>query len=163
MSKQPINYPQRARKSTDTQRVPNRDVNATSRAVTAIRLRAQMLTYEEIAKRAGFTSASACRKAILRELDRTVVKDVQELRDAELHMLNVMHSEVWDLFMDRKNKGRLFAADRILAISERRSKLLGMDVPVDNAVAANMVVVREVPLGYLGITPDNVAVEAQTT
>ena len=155
-----INYPQRAR-NRDNSRGKTRDVNAVTRVHTAIQLYAQHLSWDDIAARAGYASRGAAHNAVMREMDRVVVKDIDELRTQELHMLNIMHSEVWDLFMDRKNKGRLFAADRILAISERRSKLLGMDVPVDNAIAANMVIVREVPLGYLGSAPDNVAVEAQ--
>lgn len=144
-----LNYPQR--KKTDKQEVTNRDVNAAQRAVLAVQMRAQQLTYDEIAKRAGYSGPSACRKAIMRELDRTIVKNVDDLRREELSMLNTMHKEVWTMFMDRNNKGRLFAADRILAISERRAKLMGLDIPVDQAVNMNQVVIREVPQGYLGI------------
>jgi hypothetical protein len=135
---------------TDIQGVTNRDVNAANRAVMAVQLRAQMLTYEEIAKRAGFANAGTCRKAIMRELDRTIVKKVDELRLQELSMLNQLHDEIWQLFINKANKGRLFAADRILAISERRSKLMGLDIKADEAISANMVVIREVPNGYLG-------------
>ena len=145
-----INYPSR-RRNPDKQEVTNRDVNAANRATLAVQLRASQMTYEEIAKRAGYSGPSACRKAIMRELDRTVVKNVDELRTQELSMLNQMHSEVWQLFMDRKNKGRLFAVDRILAISERKARLMGLDTPVDSALMSNVVVVREVPQGYLGL------------
>ena len=144
-----FNYP--SRKKVDSQEVTNRDVNAAKRAVLAVQLRAQMLTYEEIAKRAGFANAGTCRKAIMRELDRTIVKNVNELRTQELSMLNQMHSECWELFIDKKNKGRLFAADHILAISERRARLMGLDTPVDVAQNNNLVVIREVPQNYLGV------------
>ena len=149
-----INYPARTGKNKDNQRgtsPPNRDLNAAQRASLAIRLRSEMLTYDEIAKQIGVSQPSSARKIVKRELDRVIVKDVEELRTAELHMLNTMHKECWELFMDRKNKGRLFAADRILAIAERRAKLMGLDTPVDSAVAANMVVIREVPQGYLSV------------
>jgi hypothetical protein len=43
----------------------------------------------------------------------------------------------------------LFAVDRIIAIKERRARLMGLDVPVDKAMMSNTVVVREVPQGYL--------------
>lgn len=148
MTERQFNYPQR---KSDKQEVTNRDVNAAQRAVMAVQMRAQQLTYDEIAKRAGYSGPSACRKAIMRELDRTIVKNVDELRKEELSMLNQMHSEVWQLFMDRKNKGRLFAVDRLLAISERKAKLFGLDVPVDNALMNNVVVVREVPAGLLSV------------
>src|SRR5258707_7291634 len=93
----------RKNKSADNQRgtnPPNRDVNAAQRAVLAVQIRAQMLTYEDIASRVGYSNSSVCRKAILRELDRCVVKNVDELRIQELSMLNLMHTEWWQLSMD---------------------------------------------------------------
>src|SRR6266851_3323103 len=149
-----LNYPSRARNASH-QRVtnpPNRDVNAATRAATALQLRAERLTYDEIARRAGYSGPSASRKAVLREMDRVVVKAVDELRTQELHMLDVMHTEVWQLFMDKKNKGRLFAADRLLAISERRARLMGLDLTNDNAIAAAQIIVQEVPAGYLAVS-----------
>ena len=142
-----VNYPSRSGKSTQ-RGIQNRDVNAAQRARQALQLRAQMLTYEEIASRCGYATRDAARKAILRELDRVVVKDVQTLRDQELHMLNIMHQEVWLLFMDKKNRGRLFAADRLLEISKDRRKLMGLDVKVDDAPGPQ-IIIQEVPLNYL--------------
>lgn len=134
----------------DKQGVPNRDANAAQRAATATSLRARRLTYQAIAEQCGYGSASACRKAIQRELQRVVVTNVDELRREELAMLDKLHTECWDLAMDKGYKGRLFAVDRLLAISERRAKLLGMDAPTTGAIAAAQVVIREVPAGYLG-------------
>lgn len=149
-----INYPQRKReKDASHQRVtnpPTRDVNAATRAATALKLRAELLTYEEIARRCGYASPSAARKAILREMDRTIVRNVEELRDAELHMLNIMHSKCWQKFMDEKNPWAYSEVERILKISDRRCKLMGLDTPVDSALMSNVVVVREVPQGLLG-------------
>lgn len=140
------------RKSMDTQKgtqPPNRDVNAANRAVLALKLRAAKLTYDQIAQQCGFSDRSACRKAIQRELDRVVVSNVDELRREENFMLDQMHTECWQLFMDKKNQYRLYAADRLLQISEARRKLMGLDIPVDEAQNANLVVIREVPSGYL--------------
>lgn len=140
-------------KKTDTQRgtnPPSRDVNAAQRASLAVQLRASKMTYEKIAHECGYANASVCRKAILRELDRTVVKNVETLRAEELNTLDVLQSGCMKLFLDEENKGRLFAADRILAVMERRAKLMGLDTPYASAVALNQVVIREVPQGYLG-------------
>ena len=63
---------------------PNRDVNATQRVTLALTLRARKMTYESIAAQCGFANASSCRKAVMRELDRCVVKDVTALRMEEL-------------------------------------------------------------------------------
>jgi hypothetical protein len=144
-----INYPQR-RKHVENQGIQKRDVNAAQRAVQAVRMRAEGKGYQEIAAMCSYGSAGAAHKAVMRELQRVVVTNVEELRATELHRLELMHAECWKLFMDPKNKGRLFAVDRILAISERKAKLMGLDIPVDQAINQNVVVVREVP-GYLGI------------
>jgi len=143
------NYPQR--KKTDKQEVVNRDINAGKRAAQALELRAQLLTYEEIAHRCGYASPGAARKAILREMDRTIVRNVDELRDAELHMLNTLHAKCWQKFTDPKNAWAHTEVERIVKISERRSKLMGMDVPIDQAMSQNVTIIREIPSNYLGV------------
>lgn len=129
------------------------------------------MTYDQVAQLAGYSNASVCRKAILRELDRTVVTNVGELRREELSMLDQLHAAVWPLAVPvsreddedddeeeqepgRRKKKRtaevnLFAVDRILAIAERRAKLLGLDTPVKVADHKNVIVIREVPAGLL--------------
>lgn len=121
---------------THRQEVTNRDVNATQRAMLAVQLRTQKLTYEQIALQAGYANAGTCRKAIMREMQRVAVENVDTLRREELAILDKMHSEIWSLFINPANKGRLFAADRIIAISERRSKLMGLDVRPDEQLTA---------------------------
>lgn len=122
-----------------------RDANATQRAILAIQLRTQKMQYSDIANRAGYANASAARNAIQRELERTVVDNVEELRKQELLFLDTMHAEIWPMFVDKKNTWRLQAADRLLAISERRSKLMGLDMSPDQAAIANTIVIREAP------------------
>ena len=146
----------------DNQRVPNRDINAAQRAVHALALRAQKLTYEEIALRVGYGSASACRKAVMREMDRCVVKHEETLRSEELFILDSLHSAVWksafpeaddanqetdgdsdEKPVRKKNpKLNLFAIDRLLAISEARRQLMGLDVKPD-AIPDGVTIVRE--------------------
>jgi hypothetical protein len=45
----------------------------------------------------------------------------------------------------------LFAVDRIIAIKERRARLMGLDVPTGNNLAIGQAIIREVPAGYLGV------------
>lgn len=131
------------------QGVINRDANAATRAALAVHLRAQRLTFDEIAHRAGYASPGAARNAIQRELQRIVVEDVDELRREEVAMLDELHAECWQRLKDETyGKSKLFAVDRILAISERRSKLMGLD-KASGDVMAQQVVIREVPLGLL--------------
>jgi hypothetical protein len=129
---------------------PNRDVNAATRSALAVSLRAQKLTYEEIAQRSGYSNASACRKAIMRELDRCVVKNVEELRAEEMNSLEQLERECWKRLYDKNyEKSMLFSVDRILMIKERRAKLMGLDIPRDSNENIAQVVIREVPAGLL--------------
>lgn len=130
-----------------------RDVNAAIKLESALKLSAQGHPWDYVAAQSGFASRGAAHNAVMRELNRNIAKDVDELRTREIQMLNQMQIEIWDLFMDKSNKGRLFAADRLLAISERRAKLTGMDQSSGAAIAAAQVVIREVPSGYLGEQP----------
>ena len=144
------NYPQRSGKSTQST-IQNRDINAAQRAKQALELRAQLLSYDEIAQRCGYATRDAARKAILREMNRVIVRNVEELRDAELHMLNLLHAKCWQRFTDPKNPYSYSEVERILKISERRAKLMGLDIPIDQAIAMNQIIVREVPQGLLQV------------
>lgn len=120
-------WEQPQRTSHPKQKVPNRDVSAALRAADALRLRAQKLTYQQIADACGYSDASTCRKAILRELDRVVVENANELRREEGHALDIWQAECSELFFDKKNTNRLFALDRLLAISRDRRALYNLD------------------------------------
>ena len=141
-------------KNVSSQRVPNklqnRDVNAAQRVALAVSLRAQKLTFDEIAQRVGYGSASACRKAILRELERTISTNVEELRREEILILDKLQQRCMEKAMDPTNKGFLFAVDRVISIRERMGRLMGLDQTQDNVLNAGMVVVREAPPGLLG-------------
>ena len=138
-----------SRKINNTGHTTPRDVNAGMRVTQALELRAKKLTYDEIASQCGYSDRASCYRAVQRELDRRVVTNVDEMRKQEADMLDQLHTVCWEMAMDKSNRGRLFAVDRVLAISERRAKLMGLDISKDSNLAANMVVVREVPNGYL--------------
>lgn len=122
---------------------PTRDVNTAQRVALALSLRATKLTYEQIAKQCGYATASACRKAVMREMDRCLVKNVQLLRDEEADSLDRLELECWKRLTHKEySKSKLFAVDRILAIKERRAKLLGLDVHPDDAFSG-VTVIRE--------------------
>lgn len=136
-----LNYPSRRRKP-DNAKPTTRDVNVASRVQMALRLRAQRYTFEEIARRCGYGSRGAAHHAVMRELDRVVTRDVEQMRTEELYSLDQMEVECQEMFMDKKNKGRLFAADRILSIKERRAKLGGLDARHDE-IAGGATIIRE--------------------
>jgi hypothetical protein len=157
-------------KKPNNQGVINRDVNAAQRAAQAVQLRAKRLTYEQIAIQCGYASPGACRNAIMRELNRTIAPGVGNMRQEELSMLDQLHALLWPLVLPdgdedqedddeesgkrKKTKMRvvdLFVVDRILAIAERRAKLMGLDKPVETTEQKNLLVIREVPIGLLPV------------
>lgn len=128
-----------------------RDVNAVQRVSMALKLRAEKQTYAVIAQMCGYSNASACRKAVMRELDRCVVSNVEELRAEEMDSLERLEAICWERLNEGGDyaKSMLFAVDRIVAIKDRRAKLMGLDMKPDDVIAAQ-VVVRGIPAGYLG-------------
>ena len=142
-----VNYPSRYGKHANT-KGRTRDVNAASRVQMALRLRAQRLSWEEVAQRAGYSSRGAAHTAVMRELQRTISGDVEVWLNEELASLDYAEAEIWPLFLDKKNRSRLFAWDRILAIKERRAKLKGLDARSDDVVGPQ-IIIQEIPIGYL--------------
>lgn len=153
-----MNYPSRKRDNAKTK--TTRDVNAATRVQLALKLRAQRLGWDEIAAQAGYGSRGAAHNAVMREMQRCVSQDVEAARREELVMLDMLQASIWPLAMDVKNRGRLFAVDRILSISERRARLMGLDLSSENAIAAAQIIVQEVPQGYLAVPAPQEAVEA---
>ena len=133
---------------TDNVGAKTRDINAVRRVQQALPLVAQHLSWDEIAAQCGYASRGAAHNAVMRELDRCVVKNVEELRTQELFMLNQLHRKIWETYIDKKGKGWLFAADRILAISERRARLMGLDLKPDEQ-AQTQIIIQEIPSQYL--------------
>lgn len=138
-----------------------RDINAAARVQVALQaLLEEGLTWDEVAARAGYASRGAAHNAVMREFDRCITHDVKELRTRELYMLNRLQARCYKSAMDEKNKDWTWTVDRFVALSKRKSELMGMDIPVDNNPAAGLVVVREIPSGYLA-PPKSVEMEVK--
>lgn len=153
-----------------------RDVNAALRAEQAIKLRAQRLSYAEIARRVGFASAGACFNAIQRELARTLGSRVEDLRREEAAMYDELQQAVFPLATgyrpltsalagedlaasgaddledpDRDGaKPDINAGRLVLEISAARRKLLGLDVTKEDLGAT------PVERRYIGINVEAV-------
>jgi len=80
-----------------------------------------------------------------------------------LDMLNRLHSAVWPLAVPegdvrvkedddeetkKRKRSHLFAVDRIIAISDRRCKLMGLDIKPDEQIGPQ-IIIEAVPAGYL--------------
>lgn len=145
-----INYPQRKRKPNNPGSTTLRDVNAATRVQTALRLKMEGATWEQVAAQAGYDSKGTAHHAVMRELDRCITHDVSELRTQQLYMLSQLQARCYKAGMDEKNKDWTWAIDRFVNLSKRISELMGLDIPVEQSINQNFTIVREIPMGYLG-------------
>jgi AraC-like DNA-binding protein len=126
-----------------------KDINGTVRATQALSLRRQGYTLAEVAEKCGYQDKSGAYRAIKRELDRLPAGDAADLRKLEVIRLESMLKIAVEMAEDKSYRGRLFAVDRVIAISERLSRLMGLDIKLDDAMSTNVVIIREVPTGLL--------------
>lgn len=122
------------------------------RDADAARYRAEGWTYQRIANEVGFANPSSAHKAVQRAL-KACVRDANDTAvHLELNSLNEMAREAWGVLQRTHvvvSQGRvveldgvalpddapvLAAIDRLLKIQERRSKLLGLDMPTRSTV-----------------------------
>lgn len=109
-----------------------RTVTAAMRRQEAFTLRMTGATYRAIGDRVGI-SPQACHGLIKRELAKLTKQTEQDatvLRALELERLDAMTQALWKTAMT----GDCQAVDRLLRISERRSRLLGLDAPLKTAI-----------------------------
>jgi hypothetical protein len=87
-------------------------------------------TWDAIAEVVGYSNASGAFKAYQRAMVRTLQQPAAELRDAEIDRLDRLQRAFWfEAIGDRDTPPNLRAADFILRVIDRRSKLLGLDAP----------------------------------
>ena len=92
----------------------------------ALDLRQEGYSYESISEQPGYSTRSASYKAVmrrLRDMDRPAVSMLREL--GEVQRLDAMLYAVWNDVL----QGDANAVHTALRISERRSRLLGLDAP----------------------------------
>lgn len=130
-------------------------ISTAERTAEALRLRSQRLSYQEIAIRVGYHDSTAAYTAIHKALADHVLEEVELLRAEEAASLDSLEAECWRRLYDpRYAKSMLFAVDRIIAIKERRAKMLGIDQQ-QATIAGPQIIIEEAPHGYLGITVDS--------
>ena len=131
------------RTSVTTQDVQRPDMNAAVRAATGFRLRYESrLTWEEVATQAGYSSRGAAKHAVDREAQRHVIRDIDETRDIESHRLSQLQDRCYKAGMSETNDDWTWAIDRYIALSKRKSELMGLDVKPD-AIPGGVTVIRE--------------------
>lgn len=116
------------------QRSAENKLRAAERSKAALELRLRRHTYDEIADRLGYSNKSAARKAVEREIAKVPREGARELLTQELETLDAIQARIIGLVLDERpdskgvDKGPdLWAIDRLLAIMDRRAKLMGLD------------------------------------
>lgn len=119
-----------ARKPTPKTNAARTDARA--RAAQAVHLRAEGLTYREIADRVGYSTENAANKAVLSLLSRTEFEAAETLRGLESMRLNgLWRKTILGIERSEASPQGLSAAlvSAAVRISERRARLLGLDAP----------------------------------
>jgi hypothetical protein len=152
-----MNYPQRSKRKashaegTTSNDFISRDPNAAMRVQKALKFKLEGMTWEDVAAQSGYTSRGAAHHAVMREIGRCITHDATELRDQQVYMILQLQAKCYKAAMSDNAKDWMWNADRVVNYSKRISELMGLDIPVDQTVNQNFVVVREVPAGYLGV------------
>lgn len=92
----------------------------------AVNLARGGLGYADIAIQLGYANASGAWKAVQRALGRVPQGAVEDYRRIELARLD----RLWAAYWPKALGGNIQAAIYLLKVSERRSRLLGMDAAV---------------------------------
>jgi len=106
-------------------RKKGRTIAAYEKDQRALELRKEGHTYESISEQLGYSTPSASYKAVMRRLKDMDRPAVSMLRELEVQRLDAMLYAVWNDVL----QGDANAVHTALRISERRSRLLGLDAP----------------------------------
>ena len=104
---------------------PRAETNSRAFGVQATMLRLAGLTYAQIGEQLGGVSDDTARLAVKRHLDRAEVWSAAELRKVENARLDRAQAAIWTKVLN----GDLAAVHAFLRLSERRSRLNGLDAP----------------------------------
>lgn len=128
---------------TRRQKLAPRDASSRLKEIEACKLRAQGLSYAEIAAQVGYSDRGAAYRAIHRSLAERKEEAVEELRREEGNLLDRLQREVWHEYQKAvTQQQKLHCIDRLLSISDRRCALYGLKVKPENVQA--QVIIREV-------------------
>lgn len=111
-----------------------------ARGARLVRLRAQRLTYAQIAEEEGYADAASARNALMRALKRHEAENVTELRALENLGLDTDERALRAIISDRgvKAEHRIAAVNARTRVSARRARLNGLDAPLQVQVSAGV-------------------------
>lgn len=123
-------------------------------AIRLLTLRTAGMTYTQIAQEMGYADASGARQALLRALDRHEAENAAELRAIENMRLDsderVLRSIITDT--NAAPRDRIAAINSRTRVSARRSRMNGLDAPVQVAISAGVQAELQDALSELGET-----------
>lgn len=96
---------------------------AAARRARAIELRAQGLTYEQIADALGYANRGTVYRMVGRALEAQTVEAVDALRALEVERLDALQVAIWEKAMD----GDVSSAREAIRIIAARCRLLGLE------------------------------------
>lgn len=99
-----------------------------------LELRRGGLTFDLIAQRLGYASASGAYKAYQNACNRIVYDDVIETRKVEMDRLDIAQAAIWGNVV----QGEVPSVIALIRIMERRAKLLGLDMPTRTQIEVNV-------------------------
>ena len=99
-----------------------------------LELRRGGLTFDLIAERLGYASASGAHKAYMTACNRIVYADVVETRKVEMDRLDIAQAAIWGNVI----QGEVPSVIALIKIMERRAKLLGLDMPTKAQIEVNV-------------------------
>lgn len=99
-------------------------MKAVEHQIKAMTMRRAGATYEQIGQELKMTTMGAY-MAVKVGLEKSLREPGDALRELELQRLDTMMRAVWPQAI----RGDLLAVDRVLKISDRRARLLGLDAP----------------------------------
>lgn len=105
------------------------NLDAAERGRQALALRRDGKTWPRIAEELGYADRASAYNAAKRLLDRTEFESVEEYRAIEADRLDELHRVQWDALQSTPVTALPPAISALVKISDRRSKLLGLDAP----------------------------------
>ncbi len=115
-----------AKRTTKTSKTSPSALSAKERALKALDLRKEGLSFQAIADEIGYKTESGARNAVNRLLARTEFEAVHDYRKLKLMQLDGIYREVKKSLLDEKGHLSLWAIDRLLGIMDMQARLLGL-------------------------------------
>lgn len=113
-----------------------REMERADRIAKCLDLRRQGYSYDEIGREVGISKANAHKLTVL-GLEALPRESAEEVRKLEAERLDALTRATWG----EASAGELDAVAAQVKLSERRSKLLGLDAPQKQDVNANVMAV----------------------